>query len=183
MKKLIQKTLIAATVAVAFVQAHASQRPDFNYGLYAPLETINLHQDHAQGNKAIGGEIVINLQKRMVSLTVQQTIDCPPGMACIALAPAPLRVNLPLVSDETGVCGDVVYIARRDALPVDGGLETLTVIDHTNNTCPTLIMLPATSISYETYYMSRIPGHPNHQAVSTFTAGPLQEMEWIRPVE
>ncbi|MCB0366538.1 MAG: hypothetical protein H6624_18345 [Bdellovibrionaceae bacterium] len=181
MKRLIQKTIIAATVAVAFVQAHASQMPSWT--LHAPLETFNLHSDHAAGNKVIGGDVVVNLEKKVITLTVQQTIDCPPGMACIALAPAPLRVHLPLISEQVSACGDIVYIAQRNDLPVDGGLETLTVVDHTQNECPTLIILPATSISYETYYMSRIPGHPNHQAVSTFTAGPLQGLNWILPVE
>ena len=180
MKTLIQKTLLMASIAMAFVNAQAHQELGPNYGYRADLETIRLHSNHDQGYNTHGGEVVISMAKSEVSLTVYQSIDCPPDMACIALAPAPMRITLPLVSVDTTTCGDVVYRAVKNNMPADGALETLTVTDHTQNQCPHLMMLPATAISYSTYYMSWIPEEPNQEATSFFTAKPLEAIEWTR---
>ena len=175
MKDLIKKTVLFAAVAVAFVNAQAHEEHVPFHGYHAELESINLHPNHDQGYTADGGSIDIDMTKGEISLTIYQSIDCPPNMACIALMPAPLRISLPLVSTETTSCGDVIYTAMKDKTPADGALETLRVVDHTKNECLHTRMLPATAITYSTYIMRWMPEDPNQEATSTFTAGPLVE--------
>lgn len=176
MKKFIQITVLAASVAVAAVQAQALvSRCIPQIFLSAELETINIHPNHSGGLEVIGGNIQVDMGQSQLRLTLFQHSSCPPGMFCAAYAPAPKVVELPIVKTRINRCGDVIYTALEDKRPADGALEKLVVVDHTQNHCPVALsgLYAATGITYSTT-PARFSGDEVQTSVSTFTAGPLE---------
>lgn len=175
MKKFIQITILAASVAIAAVQSQATSIRCIPQVLSADLETFNVHPNHNEGYQIIGGNIQIDHAQGLVRLSLFQRIDCPPGLFCIEMAPAPKVVELPLVKTRTNRCGDVIYTALEDSRPADGALEKLVVVDHTQNHCPQTMegLYAATGITYSTT-PARFSGDRVSTSVSTFTAAPLE---------
>jgi hypothetical protein len=117
---------------------------------------IDEHLSHIQ--RVNGGQITLDLTARQATLTLYQPYFCPVDAICIAMMPAPVKIDLPLISKRRDSCGIVVYTALRDARPVDGILEVLEISDNTRNTCPTFVQLAPTDVSYRTAFVSRMNG-------------------------
>ena len=106
---------------------------------------------HSYEFEVIGADVTVETMRNRITLNIQRTIHCPEGMACIALAPAPIVVELPIVYIETNTCGSTKYWAIQDKTFADGLRETIVVEDESTNICPAFHFLPATRVRYSSY--------------------------------
>jgi hypothetical protein len=140
--------------------------------LRATIQNGNLDPRNGLGISQIqGGLVEINHRRGGdVTLTLQPKFSCPAGRACAEVMPAPVQIRLPLVSVTRGECNTVVYTAKRDLRPVDGGLMQLQIVDNRANNCRTFVRVPATGIT-----LSEIGPRAsfNEERVSTFMATQL----------
>lgn len=119
------------------------------------------------------GTVDVDFRKGVVRLTVYAKSPCPPNRICAMMMPAPYIVELPIVSVKRNGCGELVTTAKRDKRPVDGSLQQLTVVDHSQLICRYLPRA-ATIVEYITDSPRTINGHVSTK--SEFLAGPLSKM-------
>jgi hypothetical protein len=137
----------------------------------------------AQANSLFGdiasGDIQINLSDRELSLSITNAVNCAAHTRiCLSARPRVTQIDLPVVSLKKGVCGDVIYTAFSDAMPVDGLRETIVVTDHTGPTCLRLIApLAPTEIVYTRESMSRRTGTLSKETTA-LTAGSLIQIKY-----
>ena len=98
----------------------------------------------------MGGSVQLDREAGQLTLTLRRSRFCRPGTPCPMWIPAPMIVTLPIAQQFVNRCGSLIVVAKKDARPVDGSLQELRIIDHTQNRCPTLIPLPAVETTYVT---------------------------------
>ncbi|MCO5142272.1 MAG: hypothetical protein M9962_04185 [Oligoflexia bacterium] len=103
-----------------------------------------------QEKDIISGTVIVNKSKRYILLELSLRPTCPVGRVCAAIMPELRIVKLPITKIGRSMCNTDVYMAqpRRYNKSL---YETLTVVDNTNNKCPTFAPLSPTEVSYETY--------------------------------
>ena len=140
--------------------------------LSAELQTIKLDRklEVITGQGIEHGSVMLDLTQKEATLLLFRKSNCPKDALCIAMVPAPYIVKLPIVKESLEPCGKH-YVAELNLGGTDGGLQTLTVIDHTKNICK--MITPDTEISYTTDG-SNIAGQ-SMKTYSTFTAERLYE--------
>lgn len=99
------------------------------------------------------GSIKLDYQNQTARLYVDRNV-CPPGMYCTMEMRPPMIITLPIVSVEVGNCNIKTVIAREDQRPVDGMLKQLTVVDFSENTCPTFAKIIGDAEYLTTVYNS-----------------------------
>ncbi len=106
--------------------------------------------NHSNLKDSVYGRVTLDLEKEEIQILLQQPSSCPKGKYCIALAPAPIVLRLPIIDVIDDWCGSTTYIAEKDNTPVDGISETITLTDYTSLVCR--IHVPfATEVQYTTY--------------------------------
>lgn len=96
------------------------------------------------------GNVTVDKARRKVTLVLDRKFHCPMGRYCAMVMPAPIFVEVPLVSVQRDRCGSVVYTAVEDRRSQQGGMSLITLSDNTGNRCPSLRMRADTEIVYET---------------------------------
>jgi hypothetical protein len=140
----------------------------------ARLKTFNFAEGSSLANSGItSGQIEINYVAGTVTLKLQPAFHCPAGMMCAMVMPAPIEISVPLTSRFVDRCGSEHYQGEEDLMPADGLKQVIRVTDHTRNTCPTFVVLPATSVSLQQEGYARMEAvHFLH--THTFTAEQLK---------
>jgi hypothetical protein len=113
-----------------------------------------------------GGKISIDYNANTASLYIDRN-TCPPGKYCTLMLHADINAILPIVSVETNECGIKTVIAKKDQRPVDGILQQLTVMDFSQNTCPTFAEIIGTAEYLTSGY--RAPNEVEDTQVSTMS--------------
>lgn len=146
---LLVTSLILAVAAEARVQAMDVLQFD--------IKSADFSTSHIRN--AGPGSLTLDYKNSTVKLFVAQNhMPCPAGMMCAAVMPAPLMVELPIVSITKDSCGIKHVVASRDSRPVDGALQQITVSDPTSGmTCMTLVAVEPQA-TYETRYFNRMNG-------------------------
>ena len=92
---------------------------------------------------------------------------------CIAMMPAPVIIDLPLLKTTQDACGSTLFTAKRDARPVDGSLEMIKITDHSTRTCKDYRALPGV----EAKWITKTSGMDGRVETfsSTFTGSAFQE--------
>ena len=85
-----------------------------------------------------------------ITLTLFHPTICPSGKFCVMLMPPPTVIEVPVKSFNVNNCGVKAFQGFTDARRTDGALVKITVIDHSENRCPSLQGLNPTEIVYET---------------------------------
>ncbi len=116
----------------------------------------------------IAGSVRIDLVKQEIEISLQQRRQCPTGMNCIALAPAPTQIKLPIVDIYDDWCGSTTYLAEIDNTPIDGMYEAIEVRDYSTLTCR--ILMPYMTVAN---YTTRNPW-TNESVVSSFRGNELR---------
>ena len=168
--KTIAQTLILALVTLAGA-AQASYIPGrFNGPSY--LARLNSFQiEHRTSERVDAGTVLVNLANKTISLNLMGPSNCPANARCFWEGrKVALQVEVALTSQTKDDCGNITYLARKDLRRVDGNLEELRVVDHTKNTCPTLVAYPDT----EVVYTSTDARNPTNEIRSVMTGDKLQ---------
>jgi hypothetical protein len=76
-----------------------------------------------------GGTVDIDEAAKQLRLTLNRHVNCPHGMMCIAMVPAPTLVTLPIQQLERDACGTRI-VAGRNLLPVDGDFVRIEIRDN-----------------------------------------------------
>ncbi len=126
------------------------------WGHQLPTPTVldatfeDMQIQHANLKDSIYGRVTVDLENEEIEIMLQQPTDCPKGKYCIALAPAPVFIRLPITEIFDDWCGSTTYIAEKNLNPEDRISETITVTDYTSLVCR--IQVPfATEVQYRTY--------------------------------
>lgn len=135
------------------------------------LSSINLDPMAFPGVRAHSGFVKVDRVRKLVTLIIQQTARCPKDMMCIQMMPAPIVIELPLISKLRDNCGTITYTAQQDQRSLDGSLLELIVKDNTKNDCEFRVALPQTEVEYSTEFSSR--GTNTVRTHSTFSGGVL----------
>jgi hypothetical protein len=123
--------------------------------------------EHLSG-QVIVGKVVLDYNKKSISLNASGSAKCNPGQAC-SHAMRELNVELPIVSLSKDSCGVVTVTASEDKRPVDGDLQTLTVEDASGITCQTFVKY----VERATYYTAGNGIDGEVEATSTFDLVPV----------
>ena len=115
------------------------------------------HFADAHVKNAGPASLVLNYEKAEVTLTVTRHFSCPAGQMCAQMMPAPLVVQLPVVSVTSDSCGLRTVTAKQDSRPVDGMLQEIKVTDSSRMTCKTFVAVEPTAI-YKTAFFDRMSG-------------------------
>ncbi len=128
------KYVFMALVALVSISAQADiPAPRVQHILrYEPkLATINpAHVAHPGASS-----FEINYTKNTVKMMIVRKWYCPPNAACAMVMPAPLIVELPIVSIKEEGCGIKQVVALVDKRPVDGNLTQIKIQDISRTTC------------------------------------------------
>lgn len=172
MKRLIA---VGGTLIVLFSAFNANARSlhPLTFVLSAELtEVMNIDQDSYLSDMRIyGGKVKIKQLRKEITLELEHAPVCPTGMFCPQVL-VTHAITLPITEQYVGDCGSNVYVALKDARPVDGALEKIVVTDYTSNKCPHFIALPETGITLETSFFDRMNGK-EVSTHSSFEAGKL----------
>jgi hypothetical protein len=125
--------LTASTLAFANSEGFGTGVKSFPI-TQAHLAPVHFDQSFESGN------LNIDYDQKMVTLTLNRSMQCPAGQICIQMMPAPLVVRLPIVSVEAGECGALKVLARKNLMTRDGVMEQISIVDDTSLICR--IMLP-----------------------------------------
>jgi len=139
-KALVLLALIQSTFAIASSIAPGLPIGDvspFPHILNAPIRSMRLDPNFAKQERISGGGFTINLEEKTISLVLNRKWFCPPNALCSMQMPAPMVIELPIISMEKDSCNIVRYIAKKDLRPVDGAMKVIRITDVTNSTCPT----------------------------------------------
>ena len=157
MKSLL--ALIALTCATVSAQSSAQASAGIinkdKVARATALENIQLDRKLAPIGEAIGGSIEVDVPHKTAYLRIDLGIVCPAGQMCPQMMPAPFKIELPIVSVKVDACGTKIIVAKHDDRPVDGALQLLTVEDNTQNHCPHMVAMPATSVVFQTEAFGR----------------------------
>jgi hypothetical protein len=169
------KTLFSSLVLISMFSAAAQAA---NLTPVAPTLTATVTSLNVDGREsfanATGGNIRIDRQARKITLTLALPGPvCLPGQLCPMWMPAPVIIELPLVSVKPGICNSTVYAGKLDQRAVDGGLKMITVQDNTANTCESIMPFFPTDIVLKT--MGARESY-NEERTSTFEAEALQPL-------
>ncbi len=117
-----------------------------------------------------GGSLSVDGRTGVVSLTLQPVMPaCGEGMVCAQRMPEPIEYTLENAKTEEDHCGIIRTKASFDQRPVDGIFLQVTINNNGNNTCPTLVALPALDLIVEQKYYDRLKG-TEVRRVDTFQA-------------
>ena len=89
-------------------------------------------------------------QARSIGLTLNPAFDCTAGKMCIMMMPIPVNMQFPVIEESQNECGIKTFVAVNSARTNEGNSIRVTVIDNTQNTCPTFVALAPTELIYET---------------------------------
>ena len=180
----MKKTISTFTFLLAALFVHPSFATSLHPGTYvkkSELTSFKIDEKLSISSREVAyGSVTVNQTKNSLQLLLGfKGPQCPKGRFCALPAmPAPFIVNLPLVDVSANGCHSTVYTAYRNAMPVDGAEETLTVIDNSTNTCKYFAAIPPVEVIYEADYFSRKDGRLVKTS-STFTGKPLS---FLRPL-
>lgn len=154
MKKLLVTIATLSVIITSSAEARSLELPL----LTAKLTQFNVDPKLYYGSDKIeSGHVVISKVNKTITLQLNRSYYCPYEV-CPAVMPTPIVIQLPIKSLSTSRCGQVMYIASEDKRPVDGQLQTLTVVDNSNihPRCATVPEIQPTEIQYETEGYSRM---------------------------
>lgn len=117
------------------------------------------------------GSVTVDFVRNTITLYLAQEFHCPSGRYCAQVMPAPVNIELPLVSRRKDRCGKIQYKALLDDTARDGLRETLVVTDHSRNTCPS--PMNATHAPTEVIYKTFSPW-TRQETHSRMFGNPLQ---------
>ncbi|MEQ1876592.1 MAG: hypothetical protein ABL958_08095 [Bdellovibrionia bacterium] len=155
----MKNAIISLALLVASIGANATSLHPDTFAQVANMKIIKM--DRNFGAEIVRAQVYVNHVTKIARLTLKQKSICsarPGQMNCLAIAPD-LVVELPIVSVRKDGCGSSIIVARRNAMPVDGALEQLTISDHRTMTCKTFVALPgATEVELKTQFYNRMTG-------------------------
>jgi hypothetical protein len=125
--------------------------------------------------KGVYGVVAINRTNNTAGLSVYYAPVCPIGQVCTLSLELVLNTyELPIISQKNGPCGEWITIASKDARPVDGVLETITITDNKYNKCKTFIQLPSVQVEYyEAGYFRRLQDNKISEKRAVMTGAPF----------
>lgn len=101
--------------------------------------------------------VIVDGYNKTASLAVSGS-SCPANAKCIVNLTKTEKIELPVIKTELTMCGSKVITAEKNEMPVDGIRQTLVIVDHTQNICPTMMILMPTVVSFETEFINRFTG-------------------------
>lgn len=98
------------------------------------------------------GRIEVQLDKKLIRLTLQKAMNCPRGLMCAMVMPQPLVVTVPLTKIEPSLCGTMIYQGEEDKRPADGSLRKIVVSDNSEfyKHCRSVVAVPETLVTLDT---------------------------------
>jgi hypothetical protein len=151
MGKLLSLISIAALFSTIGFTAQASQL-EVNKTYISSLNNFQMDGSSTMLKNVRAGYLQMLLTDKgtpTMALTMYRPFFCPPGKMCAMVMPLPLTVQVPVLDIQTNQCGITTYSGLADMPDHSGAVQKLTVTDNTSNTCPTLVALPETEVTYE----------------------------------
>ncbi len=106
------------------------------------------------------------------ALTSYRAFSCPAGRFCTMMMPIPLTVQVRVNDFSINACGVKIYQGTTTGgNQTENSLIKLTVVDNTNNSCPTIASLDPTEVIYETVNTE------THQTSHSVLAGSKLEVQ------
>lgn len=109
----------------------------------------------------VDSKVLLDFYNDKIELSFTLPWSCPPNALCAMVMP--MRVfSVETLDIETDDCGMTIYQAQQDDRPVDGLFQKITVRDHSNSSCPQIMIYPPleTSIEYTVKFYDRLNGKP-----------------------
>jgi hypothetical protein len=149
MNQLLNTAVITLSVlgfgSIAMASGHHSKLR----GVYtAELDQLNIDSQLPMSSSIYGGAITVDYDQDQAVLTLYPRFNCPADAYCAQMMPAPVVIELPIVSVYKDDCGSRVIVAEQNLVPVDGFFEQLEIHDNRSMTCKTLVAVPGTEVSY-----------------------------------
>ena len=165
---------ISLSISLGFASLPAmAARKSFTYQAVIKAELLAKYSD-----RYLGGKLFFDGRKRLVQLELQPKMPaCAEGRSCAQVMPEPISYELRHAKSTLDSCGIIQTVAQVDQRPVDGIFLKVTIRNNMNNTCPTLVALPALDVNLEQKYYNRLEG----REVSTFDSFIAKDVALIKP--
>ncbi len=135
----MKKLILFAVLSVIGAQAQATP----NGVRVAHLNTMYFETGSTLAAKEIHyGHVSIDRFSRTIELKLQPAFHCPAGAVCAMVMPQMITIELPNLQVKKGGCGEVIYTAEKNLMPVDGPRRTLEVVDNRHNYCEIYPIIP-----------------------------------------
>jgi hypothetical protein len=142
---------------VLLIAGQAATATSLHPDTFAEVAVMNrLQMDpHHYTTEVQSAKVFLNKVRQTIKLEIKFRIPAcaipRPGFpVCkIAIRP-PLVVELPILGERVGRCGEISYLAKEDARPRDGNLEQINLIDRRSSTCKYLVAPVMTEVQYMT---------------------------------
>jgi hypothetical protein len=114
---------------------HLEQNPETFQTLYT-VASLNINSKSKLLRAAThfaSAQIEVNRASKLLRLIVHRNFYCAPGTMCPMVMPKPLRIELPIVHEGTGQCGERVIVAEKDSRTLNGSLAQMQIHDDNGN--------------------------------------------------
>lgn len=149
-------------LAMATLLSLNTQAASIQNTLEAKLRTHNFDARSPLAElEVVDSSVLLDFYNDKIELRFTLPWSCPPNALCAMVMPMRVFIveNLDIETDE---CGNTIYQAEEDDRPVDGLYQRITVVDHSNSSCPQIMIYPPleTSIEYKVKFYDRLGGKP-----------------------
>ncbi len=147
-------------ILVSLYSSHCLAFADHETQVQSAYSGVLQSELESQGSQRyLGASLSLDGRKGLVEISLQPIMPrCPEGRACAQVMPMPVSYVVEEAQSKIDSCHIIRTVASFDQRPVDGIFLKVTILNNTNNTCPTFAPLPALEMIVETAYVSRLEG-------------------------
>jgi hypothetical protein len=174
------KNLLLSFIILFSAGAQATSLHPDTYARVAQLVNFDIDKNLI-GNTILSAQVKVNAVSKQLQLDIEHRIcEGRPGdgMATCAGYSASNSTRLPIVEVVKGSCGETIYVARRDARPVDGLYREVIVTDNSTMLCE--IYLPADQMTVVEYTVVTPGWGSPVRTMKSYLSGTLLESPFRR---
>lgn len=146
----MKKIMMSFAILMAVVAASQADARALETSTSAQITKFDFQNASSLSERKIQqGTITVNVLSKSLTLTLNPSFYCPPNLMCAQVMPRPMAYTASNYVVSTGSCGETIYSAVDDRLPVDGLRIALTVVDHSSDTCKYFAPIAMTEITLE----------------------------------
>lgn len=120
-------------------------------------EFTHINYGNGQGENYVAGNVTLNFISGKIKVFLIGENNCPINAFCIK-GPDTESLSAPIVERKIGACGQIIYVATKNDMPVDGVNLTITVMNMTRLTCPNIRPMGPTVVKISKKFFDRING-------------------------
>ena len=161
----MKKLMMSFAVMMTLVAAANAEARSLKFKETSTFTKFDFQNASSLSEKKIRqGSVTVSHATNSITIVLNPAFYCPPNMMCAQVMPRPIEYTAQNMQATQGNCGETIYSALTDKLPVDGLRVEITVVDHSTDHCKYFAPVAATETKLELTYPRGPNGGPErHQ--------------------